>query len=69
MVLHLGRNHLRMQSSAGFVNVAAVWTSMCNDHLAAKIGEQLRSDSRSGTIRAVNDYAAPIERKSWNSRE
>ena len=61
MALHLGCDDLWMQGSAGFVDVAAIGTGMRNHDFAAKIGEQLRSDSRGGPICAVDNDASPIE--------
>jgi len=50
-----------MQRAAVQVDVATIGRGMCDFDCALELGEELGSDARSGTVRAVDDDGLVIE--------
>ncbi len=69
MIFYLACNDLGVQRATGFVDIAPIRTGVRDDDLATQIRKELRSDSRRGTVRAIEDNSASIEREPWNSGE
>src|SRR6185437_7803845 len=55
-----------VERTAELVDVEAVGAGVSDDDLAAKVGEELRSDRRGGSVGAVDDDALVIEREAGN---
>src|SRR6185437_8576294 len=58
-----------VERTAELVDVEAVGAGVSDDDLAAKVGEELRSDRRGGSVGAVDDDALVIEREAGNGVE
>src|SRR5271156_2549894 len=67
MMFYLSCDNLRVQRSAGFVDIAAVGAGMRDDDMAAKVSEELRSNRGGRPVGTIDDNAATIERQARDS--